>query len=95
MSILFGYLPIGWFIALQSSSMFCWVFIAEEVDGVGDKGLGDTTTVHVHTLLEAFVNKSLRSACFTDDPFSSKKQDFQSWTNSLQGPEISELSDVR
>jgi len=53
--------------------MFCWVFIAEEVDGVGDKGLGDTTTVHVHTLLEAFVNISLRSACFTDEPFFSKK----------------------
>ena len=48
-SIPFGYLPIGWFAALQSSSMFCWVFIAEEIDGVGDKGLGDTTTVDVHT----------------------------------------------
>jgi len=54
--------------------MFCWVFIAEDVDGgVGYKGLGDTTTVDVHTLLEAFVNMPLRSACFTDEPFSSTK----------------------
>ena len=75
--------------------MFCWVFIAEEIDGVGDKGLGDTTTVDVHILLEDFVNIYLRSACFTDEPFSSKKQNFHSWANSIQGPEISELSDIR
>jgi hypothetical protein len=36
--------------------MFYGVFIAEELDGVRDKGLGDTTTVYVHTLLEACVN---------------------------------------
>ena len=28
-------------------------FITEEVDGVGDKGSGDTTMVKVQTLLEA------------------------------------------
>jgi hypothetical protein len=27
-----------------------WVFITEEVDGVGDKGSGDTTMVDVKTL---------------------------------------------
>ena len=39
--------------------MFSGVFIAEEVDGVGDKGSGGTTTVDVWTLLEAFLNMSL------------------------------------
>jgi hypothetical protein len=36
--------------------MFGGVFIAEELDGVINKGLGDTTTVYVHTLLGACVN---------------------------------------
>jgi hypothetical protein len=31
------------------------VYIAAKVDGVGEKVSGDTTTVHVQTLLEAFV----------------------------------------
>jgi hypothetical protein len=31
------------------------VYIAAEVDGVGEKGSGDTTTVHVQTLFETFV----------------------------------------
>jgi len=34
--------------------MFSGVFTPEQVDGVGDKGLGDTTTVEVQTLLEDF-----------------------------------------
>jgi hypothetical protein len=34
------------------------VFIAEEVEGVGDKGSGDTTLVDVWTRLEAFVAAS-------------------------------------
>ena len=42
--------------------MFSGVFIAEEVDGVGDKGSGDTTVVDVQTVLEAFLNMSLKSA---------------------------------
>jgi hypothetical protein len=41
------------------------VFVAEEVKGVGDKVLGNTTTVDLWTLLEAFLNMSLRSACFS------------------------------
>jgi hypothetical protein len=57
--------------------VFSGVFIAEEVDGVGDKRSGCTTMVDVHTHLEAFLNKFLRSACFTDE--GSKKQNFQSW----------------
>ena len=49
--------------------MFFGVFIADEFDGVGDKGLGGTTIVHVQTLLEAFLNISLRSPCFIKDAF--------------------------
>jgi hypothetical protein len=46
--------------------VFAGVFIAEEVDGVQDKGSGETTTAEVQTLLEPSLNLSLRSACFTD-----------------------------
>jgi len=45
------------------------VFTAEDVDGVGGKGLGYTTTVDVQTLLETALNMSLKPACFTDDAF--------------------------
>lgn len=59
--------------------MFSGVFVAVEVDGVEDKGAGDTTTVDRQTLLVAFLmNMSLRSACLNDEAFSGKKQDFQS-----------------
>jgi hypothetical protein len=39
-------------------------FIAEDVDVVGDRGSGYAVTVDIQTLLEAFLNMSLRSACF-------------------------------
>jgi hypothetical protein len=47
--------------------IFCvfWSFIAEELDGVEDEGSGDTM-FGVLTLLEAFLNVSLRFACITD-----------------------------
>lgn len=51
------------------SSVFYRVFIAEEVDGVEEKKLGDTRMVEVLTLLEAFLNMFLRSACFIDEAF--------------------------
>jgi hypothetical protein len=44
------------------------VFSGEEV-GVGDKGSGNTTMVDVQTLLEAFLNMSLRSDSFIDEAF--------------------------
>jgi hypothetical protein len=44
--------------------VFFGIFTAEEFDGVGDNGSGDTTIVDVQTLLEAFFNVSLRDACF-------------------------------
>jgi hypothetical protein len=50
------------------SFLFSVVFIAEEVDGVGDKRSEFTAMVDVHTLLEAFM-KILRSAHFMDADF--------------------------
>jgi hypothetical protein len=47
--------------------MFSGVFIAEEVDGLGDKVSGDDTTFDVQTLSEAFLNTALTSACVTDE----------------------------
>jgi hypothetical protein len=41
--------------------------MAEEVDGVGDKGSGDTTRADVQTHIEDFVNMALRYTCFIDD----------------------------
>jgi hypothetical protein len=35
--------------------VFLGVLLAEEVDGVGDKGCRDTITVDVHALMEAFL----------------------------------------
>ena len=56
-------LPAG-SVSSGTSSVFV-VFIAEEVDGLGDRGSGDTTTVDIQTLLEAVLNMSLRSAFFS------------------------------
>ena len=49
--------------------MFYRVFVAEEFGKKGGKVLGDTSTDVVQTLLEAFLNMSLRSACFIDETF--------------------------
>jgi hypothetical protein len=43
------------------------VFVAEEVDGVGDRGSGDTTRSVVQTHIEDFMSMALRSACFIDE----------------------------
>ena len=59
--------------------MFSGIFIAKEVDGVGDMGSGDPTAIEVQTLLGAFLNLSLRPAHFTDEFFSGEKQNFRSW----------------
>jgi hypothetical protein len=58
--------------------VFAGVFIAE-VDGVADKESGDTTTVDVQTLLEAFLNMSLMSSCFTGESFLWYKTNYRSW----------------
>jgi hypothetical protein len=49
--------------------VFSAVFIAEEVDGIGDKGSGDNTTVDTESILEAFLNTFLKSAHFTNKAF--------------------------
>ena len=49
--------------------MLCGVYVAKEVDAVENKGSGNTTLVDLQTLLEAFLNVSLRSACFSDEVF--------------------------
>jgi hypothetical protein len=48
--------------------LFCvyWSLVVEDVDGVGDKWLGDTTTFVEQTLLEDYFNTFLQSACLTD-----------------------------
>jgi hypothetical protein len=47
--------------------VFSGAFIAEQFGAVGDKRPGDTIMVYVQTLLEVFLNMSLRSACFIDE----------------------------
>ena len=46
------------------------LFTAEKVDGLGDRGQGNTTLVDVQTLLEAFLDVSLRYACYVNEAFS-------------------------
>jgi hypothetical protein len=53
--------------------------------------LGDATLVDVQMLLEAFLNMSLRSACFIDETFSGKKQNFQSWDYSSKVPDCQDF----
>jgi hypothetical protein len=62
------------------------VFIAQEVDGVEDKGSGDTTKVDVQTHLEALSNMSLISVSL-QKLFSGKKQDSQSCDSSPLAPD--------
>lgn len=45
------------------------VFVAEEFGKIGGKVPGDTSTDVVQTLLEAFLNMSMRSVCFIDETF--------------------------
>jgi len=68
-SIPFGYIHLLVQRSSESSSVVYGVFIDEEVDGVGGKESGDTTTVDIHALLEAFLNMSLGSAGFTEEAF--------------------------
>jgi hypothetical protein len=41
--------------------------MAEEVDGVREKGSGDTTRADVQTHIEDYLNMALISACFIDE----------------------------
>ena len=53
----------------KSSSVFCGAYVAKGVDAVENKGSGNTTPVDLQALLEAFLNVSLRCACFSDETF--------------------------
>jgi len=96
-------IPFGYFLHLlaQSSSSppgFTGVFIAEEVDGIGNKRSGDNTIFDVQIFLEALLNWYLRSACFTNEAFSGKKsKTFGIWTiiQKCWIIRIPELQDVR
>jgi hypothetical protein len=67
----------------------------EEVDGVREKGFGDTTTFDIQTPLEAFLNMCVRSACFIDEAFSGKKQNFRSWDYLLEGVDYQDFHIIR
>jgi hypothetical protein len=54
--------------------VFSEVFTGEEVDGIRGKGSGHNPTVEVQTILEACLNMSLRSTCFTHKAFFWQKQ---------------------
>ena len=61
-----------WFRVIRILFCVFWssgVFTTEEVDGVGDKVLGDIATVDAQKLLKAILNMSLRPACFSDVTF--------------------------
>jgi hypothetical protein len=64
--------------SIVSSSMFSGVLIADEVYSVRDEGSGDPTMVDGQNFLQAFLNMTLRSACFINTLYSGKKQNFQS-----------------
>jgi hypothetical protein len=74
-----------------SSSVFYGVFTAEESDGAGTRAEGDTTTVGVEILLEAFLNMSLRSVSLMK-LFCGKKQNFRSWDYS---PQVADYLDLQ
>jgi len=73
-SIPFGYLLNLLVQGHQDPLVFSVVFMADDVNGVGDGGSGDTT-VDVQTLLEDSSNISLRSVCL-NDAYSGKSKDF-------------------
>jgi hypothetical protein len=64
--------------------VFSGVFIAEEVEGAGNSGSGDTTAIQI--LLEALLNMSLISASLME-LFTGEKQNFWSWDYSPQMPD--------
>lgn len=81
---------------VQGPLVFYWVFIAEVVDGVGDKESVGTITFDAHTLLEAYENMSLKFALSLVKIFTGKKYNFRSYDYSqVQIIRISGLSDIK
>jgi hypothetical protein len=60
---------ISWFRFLRVLFCILWSFHSRRIDGIGDKGSGDTITVGVQMLFEAFLNMFLRSTCFIYEAF--------------------------
>jgi hypothetical protein len=72
----------------SGSLAFSGIFIAGEADGLGD------TMVDVQTPLKAFLNMSLRFACFTDRTrlaFHGKKKNFWSWDYLYSSAQLSQF----
>jgi len=63
--------------------VFCGIFIAEEVDGTGDKESGGTTEADGQTLLEAVLNMFL-AFCLFDDAFCLVKRKISSLGTTLK-----------
>jgi hypothetical protein len=63
-----------------SKVLFCVFVVSSQLKKLmeQERGSGDTTTIDIHTPLEASLNMSLRSACFTDKAFG-KQQKFWYW----------------
>jgi len=59
--------------------------------GAEDRWSRQPITVDLQTLLETFLNMSLRSACFTDKASSGKQRKFQSWGYCSQVPDYQNL----
>jgi hypothetical protein len=82
-----------------SYSVFAGVFIAEEVERIGDKGSENTTVVDIglQIFLKAFLNMSLRLACSFDEGFFWVKAKLQNLglLSSSDIIKISELSDTK
>jgi len=77
----------------ESLFVFSAVYTGEWSRG---KGSGNTKTVDVWTLLEAFLNLFPRSSCFTDEVlFYSKKQNFQCQDYSPQVPDNQDFWTIR
>ena len=70
--------------------MFPRVFITEDVDGLGDMGLGDTTAVDIQILLDVFLHTSLISDSLMKLS-SGKYQNFSSWGYCPYVPDFQDL----
>jgi hypothetical protein len=70
--------------------VFPGFFIAEEVDGLGDMGSGDTTAVGIQTLLDVFLHTSLIYDSMMK-LFSGKEQNLSSWGYCPYVPDFQDL----
>jgi hypothetical protein len=69
---------ICWFRVIRVLFYLSGIFIVDKVDGVGDRGSGNTIAVHVQIPFESFWNMSLISAVSLRFFFYGKKQNFWS-----------------